>query len=81
MVFTSGPEADKHVSNKAIDRHKSISELSFRRNFVTMPTPPQTSLPLVELFFQFTWIGYNQPFRCKYVMLSRENLSSTRSVF
>lgn len=81
MVLTSGPEADKHVSNKAIDRHESISELSFRRNFVTMLSQTQTSFTLVELFFQFTWIGYNQPFGCKYVMLSRENLSSTRSVF
>jgi len=60
MLFTSGQEANKDVPKNAIDRHKSISGLSFRRNLVTMPSPPLTSSTSHELSFQFTQIGYNQ---------------------
>ena len=60
MLFTSGLAADNDVPNKAIDRHKSISGLSFRRNPVRMPNPPLTLSASHELIFQFTWIGYNE---------------------
>lgn len=80
MLFTSGLEANKDVPNKAIDRHKSISGLSFRRNFVTMPNPPLTSSTSHELIFQSTWLGYNELAERIMCDVEWKNLRSTRFV-